>query len=569
MERIYIIGKKEDNIKQIGFPYEIVSSLNNDDEIDNWIINFLQNRDVDKLIIDLSDDTKLFLKIGFHIRLSLEELREKSLIPLLFVSVSSLTNVLVEGESWSHILTTKGVYFSSFERVKTEAEYAENLKNEEYKMNFLNHIHILPDEKTGRHSLANIWGAYAMDKAAGTNAFKSDANLKKHKAKLYFKYVSAFNFNTAKLNPSPSKVISKIDSPKKMDAIDAKGKKILLIDDEAHNGWETVLRKIFITTTPNDFVIINKKVKDYESFSDKNKDIIENTPFDLYLVDLRLNGIEEENTLKSEDFSGMKVLKKIKSINQGNQVIMFTASNKVWNLKALLNAGADGYYMKESPDLGFSNEFSEQNYLRFQKDVNHCFNRYFLFDVYEFHQRCYEFINIDRTNKGKWYNRFYDRACSQLEIAFGLLKQSFEKKYLNFAYLSYYQILEDYADQSENFEYNERMGYYVNDDLVIDKTDKEWKLIFIEKKTKEEFNFYKKGIVKEFDEKKYKNLMAFPKISFILAYKFNEDNSFLEEWGRLHHLRNTVAVHGLNNKTVTVDDVYSLLEIVELFLTNP
>jgi DNA-binding NarL/FixJ family response regulator len=29
---------------------------------------------------------------------------------------------------------------------------------------------------------------------------------------------------------------------------------------------------------------------------------------------------------------------------------MFTASNKAWNMKALLDAGADGYYIKESPE---------------------------------------------------------------------------------------------------------------------------------------------------------------------------------------------------------------------------
>lgn len=71
-----------------------------------------------------------------------------------------------------------------------------------------------------------------------------------------------------------------------------------------------------------------------------------------------MNGVQEEKVLSPNEFSGMKILKAIKAANQGIQVIMFTASNKAWNMKALLDAGADGYYIKESPEFAFPNSYS-------------------------------------------------------------------------------------------------------------------------------------------------------------------------------------------------------------------
>ena len=569
MERIFIIGKNEGNIKHFGFPYVIVPSLNNDEEIDRWVISFIKDNQVDKLIIDLSGDSILLLKIALHIRLSLEELEEKALIPLLFISVSSLTNILAESGSWSHILATKCAYFSTFEQVKTEVQYVENLKVEDYRMSFLNVINILPDEKTGRHSLANIWGAYAMDKTAKTNALIGNVDFHKNRTKLYFKFIQAFNYDLSKINPSDSGIIEN-NLPEKPNCIDASKRKILLIDDEADKGWEMVLRAVFKTSLSDHFVVINEKIKNYDNFSAKSKSLIENTPFDLYLVDLRLNGIEEENTLNVDSFSGMNVLRKIKSFNQGNQVIMFTASNKVWNLKALLDAGADGYYMKESPEFGFSDEFSAQNYARFQEDVNKCFDRKFLFEIFKIHDECKDFIRKNKNKREESYKRFYDRAYSQLEIAFKLLKQSEETKYKNYAYLAYYQILEDYSNRNENFEYDKNVGWFVDNIPIIDENSKEWKLIFCHKsKNREHFHYYKKGKAIVTDKNEYKNISVFPKVSFILAYKFKKENFFLIEWGRLNHLRNTVAAHGGKDKTVTVKDINSLLKIVMLFLTNP
>lgn len=565
MERTYILGNSEAS-KQLGIQHITIPNLANDNDIHNWIISELGGIDINKLIIEIGSNSVLSLKIALHIRLSPEELTVKSLLPILFVSNKTLNRIIIETTIWSHLFATKGMYFHLFDdiaKLNAEIQVIEGITPDEYKTGFLDIIKILPDEKTGRHSLANIWGAYAMDKAANTNALTGNVDFQKSRTKLYFKYVSAFNFNVSKLKPPFFKVKGKIPlgSP---NTINSAGKKILLIDDEAGKGWELVLRKIFKSAQ---LFVINEKVQDYESLTTGSKQLIENNSFDLFLVDLRLNGIAEESTMETMNFSGMKVLQKIKSLNNGNQVIIFTASNKVWNQKALLEAGADGYYMKESPEYGFSDNFSLQNYNIFKNEVEQAFLLSYLRDVFKIHERCRSFILNDKPNRSNNnYHRLYDRTLAQLEIAFELLKQSNNPKYLNFSYLSYYQILEDYAKQSDNFEYDDQVGCSVNGKQIINKIDEEWELKFVDKDiSAEDFSYFEIGT----ENKKYENPTTLAKISFILAYKFGKDNPFLKEWGRLNNLRNTVVAHGGKNTEVNITDLMCLLDIVELFFTNP
>lgn len=563
MEKIYILGNSKSS-EQLGIPHIAIPNLINDNDIHNWIMSVFKDIDIEKLIIEIGNNSEVSLKIAFHVRLSLEELNVKSLLPILFVSNKTLNRIILETNIWSHLFSTKGVYFTIFdniEKLKVEIQVIEGITPDEYKTRFLDIIKILPDESIGRHSLANIWGAYAMDKVANTNALIGNVEFQKSRTKLYFKYVSAFNFETSKLKPSRIKVVGQIalGTP---NTIESSGKKILLIDDEAEKGWGLVLGKVFKSA---DFFVINEKVADYDSLSTRSKQIIENNSFDLYLVDLRLNGIAEEDTLRTEDFSGMKVLQKIKSLNKGNQVIIFTASNKVWNQKALLEAGADGYYMKESPEYNFSDKFSSQNYDIFKNEVKQAFDLNYLRDVFVIHQKCSSFIVANKSGRNSSYQRFYNRALSQLEIAFELLKQSNNPKYLNFSYLSYYQILEDYAKQPDNFEYDDQGGCSVNGSQVINRIDEEWELIFVDKISSKDFSYFEIGK----ENKEYENPSALAKVSFILAYKFHKNNADLKEWGRLNDLRNTVAVHGGKDAAVTIADIMSLLSIVELFLTNP
>ena len=447
MEKIYILGNNE-TLKEISENYIELPDLNKEYEIHNWIVKLFNDNEIEKLVIEIGENPELALKLGYHIRLSIENLNEKVLIPILFLSISSLNSILLKARLYSQILSTKGTYFTEFndlESAKEEVSLIEGLAEYDYVTGFLKVIHLLPDGTIGRHSLANIWGAYAMDKAANTNALPQDSDFKK---KLYFKYMAAFaNLNKIK----PLDILGKIQIGK-ANTINAAGKKILLIDDEADKGWESVLRKIFKTTSPEDFVVINEKVKDFDRFSTENKQITETQRFDLYLVDLRLNGLEEEETIKTKEFSGMKVLRKIKSINQGNQVLIFTASNKSWNFKALLDEGADGYYMKESPEYNFSQEFSNQNYKQFQNEIQTCFDNNYLFDIWVFKEAIEKHF---KSNPLKFYFpnhlellkaiTYQNLILEELKASFDILKTSNSHRF-NVVMLSLFKIVESLSE---------------------------------------------------------------------------------------------------------------------------
>ncbi|GHT20780.1 hypothetical protein AGMMS4957_08580 [Bacteroidia bacterium] len=430
MGKIFILGNSE-KLEQSGYNFYKISDLRTDKEIHVWILNNLLEKDIEKIVIEVGKNPALSLQLGLHIRLT-KELRAKALIPILFVSTSSLNAIVVETGIWSHLLATKGIYFSSFDNLaglKNEITAMEGIAPNDYETGFLNVIK-MPDEIRDGHSLANIWGAYTMDKAAKTKAFSgTDARFTDNQAKLYFKYVSA------KIKLKSQEETEEADKENTTDTIiNASGKKILLIDDESDKGWKIVLEKVFNTST---LQVIEEKVKDYDAFSDESKRIIENEHFDLYIVDLRLNGFEEEKVLKATDFSGMKVLQKIKSLNKGNQVIMFTASNKVWNLKALLDAGADGYYMKESPEYSFSNEFSTQNYKQFQKDVKRCFDRNFLAKIYS------EIRTIKSIIKGLPYSQDFTREIeNQLDLFWNMISKAWTESDFAYSYVTLYMVIE-------------------------------------------------------------------------------------------------------------------------------
>ena len=436
MGKTYILGNNKDLAKYLEYDFIEIPTImcSNDYEIHNWLVNVFQHNEIEKLVMELGSVVVLPFKIAYHIRLSINELKYKSLIPILFVSTTTLNSIVLKASLWSHILSTKGVYFSSisdFEKIKLELSVVEEITSEEYKSEFWDIIKVLPGEVMGRHSLANVWGAYSMDKAANTNILRFNSDFQSRSGELYFKYVSAIN-NLKTLNIKTVGYINLSPSC----PIDAKNRKILLIDDEADKGWESVLRKIFSTNLPDDFVVINEKVKDYDKFTPKSKSIIENEHFDLYLIDLRLGGLEEDGILKPDDFSGMKVMRKIKSINPGNQVIIFTASNKVWNLKALLDAGADGYYMKESPEFAFTNEFSVQNYLRFKDDVQRCFDRSYLKSVYLDIQDIKVYINkIGSTD-------FKNELLNQFDLFWSMISKSISETDYAYSFINLYFVIE-------------------------------------------------------------------------------------------------------------------------------
>lgn len=411
---------------------------------------------VDAIIIDV-DSTKTpdaCLSYALAIRLSLHEKKEAALAPIIFMS--SLTPDIFKNSPYSTLLQTKGISFETPLYTPTAVELIESLTAKDYRPFFLDLIKVKPNSTEGLHSIANQWGADVLSRIVlGTET--DNALIKQARQSLYFKYVLALTLSEdAILSLSIGESTS--EETEKLTTINATGKKILLIDDEADKGWSDVLKQML---NGSSFKTIKEQAADFSSLSEEAQNEIKYGNYDLIFLDLRMNGAQEEGKVRPEDFSGMKILKSIKELNKGTQVIMFTASNKAWNMKALTDAGADGYYIKESPEYAFPFKYSISNTKSFCNNIKKCLERSYLKDI---------------ASKVKAYNKelsnsnydvkFINQVSVQLDVAYTLISTAITQQQFAFAYISLEQILEIISEELivlDNYQY------------VIDETQEECK----------------------------------------------------------------------------------------------
>jgi len=444
MEKTYILGNNAqpfwaEKIADAEYIRVQPLNINNHEEIHDYVVHTFGESELGKIVFDLQEgDAGIFMAIAMHIRLTYEYLREKSFVPILFVSDLDLTTYLNAAvySPYCQMFMTQKVWYCNTEEIATQVTHTSAFSSfADFSNGFLKLITIKPDAKIGKHSLANQWGASVLHRTLFADKLPEIKSFEEVKTKLFFKYVtlqSMPNYN------------SKVDTDI---TCDAAKKKILLIDDEADKGWNYVLGKMFPDA---DFRVINEKVPNYESLSDASKQLIERNEFDLFLLDLRMNGdIEDDQMVKPEDFSGMDILRKIKALNKGNQVIMLTASNKAWNMKALLDAGADGYYIKESPEYAFPFDYSKNNTKELMQTIERCLfvsrNQRSIWDSITTIKSVMDsnslankyFVGFDVMHGLKYQTLI----STELDVIWELIRSSQEKRY-ELAMLSLFKMLE-------------------------------------------------------------------------------------------------------------------------------
>lgn len=434
MEKTLILGNNTNKkwIAELGFPTTTVPNISTGRSGD--IVKFIKDlpTDLDCVIIDVdsinSENPELPLDIALYIRLMLNDCLKTSLSKIIFVTDLPIEAFMDFGVK-SVVLMTKGVLLISSEYVREGFETMNALSPSEYVDGFLNLIKIEPQEKVeGRHSIANEWGANILAKVV-TNGKISIGNANLHNS-LYFLYSTLASLDADEVQ----KIIDgKICDDYHNNTPISESFNYLLIDDEANKGWRKVLELMFPNASG---MVFDGRIEEYDQLPQNMRHNIQHNKFDLIFLDLRMNGVAEESISVPDDFSGMRILKSIKSINPGIQVIMLTATNKSWNLKALLDAGADGYYMKESPEYHFPLAYSEQNYDILKNEIKNSLLKGFLKDVYS--QICkidlpLGFSNLERLIK------------NQMLLSFDLVKKANTPSERAFAYIALEQVLERIA----------------------------------------------------------------------------------------------------------------------------
>lgn len=372
------------------------------------------------------------IRLAAHIRL--DEHGEKSRYkPILFIGPNTMEECLrLDTDSIAGLLLTRAVYTSNVNSVSSLIEWIKQrepvlqpLTKDDYS-SFLKAFTVKAPSNfnDSHHSIANVWGAAVLSHRVTTEPMPDNATSRDFLNSLYFKHIRA----RYSITDNEERTVVEMD---------ARGKKFLLIDDEAEKGWSFALSKYLRLRSR--FDIISEKVESYDRYSEQSKRLIEEGDYDIIFLDLRLNGSDEEKDIKPSEFSGMSVLKKIKSINQGTQVIMFTASNKSWNLKALLDAGADGYYVKPSPEFYYDG-YIDDNFQSLSEAIKHCLGRLYLRPLY---QRIRQLMKV--CDDSVISEDISSAIKNHLEISFSLLSIAGNESQYSYAFLALFSVVEEYV----------------------------------------------------------------------------------------------------------------------------
>lgn len=276
-----------------------------------------------------------------------------------------------------------------------------------------------PDNLDTRHSVANEWGALRMSELLNIELKKTAFTDQLFYKLLRAKLGEAQRFTKKWHKENPGLGALKI--------IGDQRKKLLYIDDEYNKGWETILSHI--CDISNIELICYKDFNHSYSKRELIKSIlsfIESHPSDCYVIDLRLH--EEDALIRGDDsnLSGQKIIEyildhpkkeDIEDIgdfgdigNRGNRVIVFSASNKVWNQQNAIESGVFEYIIKESPDLLYDRNRSYQNYRNLTKAIEGALNQSYISDyVRKFKDRHFndldnliDLLILDKTPKKEY-----------------------------------------------------------------------------------------------------------------------------------------------------------------------
>lgn len=565
MENTYLISDFSDNMKHIADLLKIRESnvisfvrKQNEKGFHEWLQDIFSKNDIHKIIIpvSLSNDIAFNtegLLLGLHIRLNYQLSIEKRSIPIIYLSNFSIENIIKannfdKDNNPQNLLFTKGVYLTSFDinDVEKTIENALPCSQENYEQNLLSRLNIQRKTTSGGHDIANAWGSYKLGLIIGIGeTIFNQEYASKYLKQLYAKYLICKNniFDYRKM----------ID----LKQIKCSGKKVLFIDDKADEGWGVLMKKVF-NGAGKDFVCVDpskyKTTDEHRSFNDFDGFYKEcqshiGKDWDLIMIDLRLNPETEDidnQTISPTTLTGYKLINEFLNHNAGYQIIVLTASNKIWNINAALDRGAYSYYIKESPDFNYPIKETQIQFDDFKEEVQRCFDKRYLRDVYT----KWSDAKSENSNPDKDF-------IAESDIALDIAWEQIKNEYLDFAFLTLFQSVEGIANKLYIVEQYEDL---LDEEVTIDKSESnnfEWLLTY-----KEDYNngdyFY--------SEKFFQSITRKPttlyKISCLFKIKYDKDDFFLREIGSLNKIRNSIAHKGAKG-FADKENLIDLLQILK------
>jgi CheY-like chemotaxis protein len=421
-------------------------------DIDVQLTTFINNRIADKNISAIFIKSTLSvnyleflgLRLGIHIRLS-NKLPNIQNLPIVFLGEETLEEIC-KIYAYPEIFYSSGTFISpeNFTCIQVFFDLIANNSLE-----CCTNIDLLikklnidpPANYLSHHSIANEWSILRWAKVLGISAEREALKEVRSNIEslLYYKYLQA----KYPIETEPDKAAFKING---------KGS-ILYIDDEWNKGWNEVLSNYFATSsTEIEFETLKYDFKD-KSHQDILKACdrkIQSFKPDVVLLDLRLSDSDFSNSQNSKHLTGYKVLQAIKSFNPGIQVIIFTASNKVWNLLELQANGADGFLLKESPELTVNSSYTYESLSSLNKQIKYCLSNAYLKEIWNLFQEIKKVFSKNPLTI-KYFPKYLKEQINgikyqnlllqELDAIFEILKTNNENRY-SMAMIMLYKVLE-------------------------------------------------------------------------------------------------------------------------------
>lgn len=431
---------------------------------DNYLNEFVEEKlndeKYDNLFIPLcfGDTLSDFngLKLAIHVRCSKSLNQCTNIFIYSFVKSGYLVNHL-----YFDVLKTKNVKLIEFSKEEIFSAANSNkvkLSNVELTQEISKIKLNPPKDYHDNHSIANEWAIYRWSKTL--NVPDVDRNKKienRVECSLYFKYLKT-------IYPiAESSIISQNNLRIKY----SRKPRVLYIDDEAEKGWGEIFDFIFYQ---NKEIYFDYLLEDFKSINQEDLikaalQKIEVDEIDLVLLDFRLIPADF-NTNNIEYITGVRLLNKIKESNPGIQVIIFSATNKIWNLQKLQEAGADGFILKESPENSLDESFTMSSVENLIQTINKCFEHIFLKDFYTKIKELRADL-IPRKNYRIASNpldaNFVDEVLKWLELSCQLLSKNIDTASKTSSFLFIFSVLENLSNQivsSDSIRVNFREGHH-------------------------------------------------------------------------------------------------------------
>ncbi|MFD2146231.1 response regulator [Mucilaginibacter antarcticus] len=406
---------------------------------------------------------------------------------------------------------------------------------------------------------------------------------------LYYKYLEAQYIN---LSSESARQKFKRDDNRKALLVNRNPKvnaKIYYIDDEAHKGWGMLFKEVIFKPFTQDSLFGYydefKKGEKRESLLArlklKIKSLINDEGYNVFIIDLRLCDDDFHNGI---DPCGFELIKEIKKINKGVQVVIFTASKKAENVNKALLAGVENYVLKESPENVLTREGSYQLYLEFYKKVTNAISKSYLASVHMTieHLKSTTLFAGSTNDAQKLFRADTIGKDGSLDKIFSLV-ESRNDSFINYSVLTAFSTLEKFASlyflptsASGKIEKSDTSLFTVYTEAPNQKINTIFHFI------RGRFSFQKSTANETINDVVFqaghelhsKNDFEGPdkssltKIISVLKYRYYFDDIRLTKLIELRYLRSNLAAHNTGNvdeskRKIEIEDMSFLLDILK------